>query len=175
MNLNSRRSFICAGSLSLLDISLSRFLRAQEATPAPGAKTRAQACILIYLEGGPSQVDLWDPKPNSSFRAISTNVAGIQISEALPRMARQMDKVALIRSMHTEESNHPPGANYAFTGHRPTAAMQFPSLGSIITKELGARHNVPPHVTIPGWKNGGYQGYLKSGFLGPSYDPMVVS
>jgi hypothetical protein len=175
MNPNSRRSFISVGSLSLLDLTLSRFLRAQEDTPPSGAKKKAEACILIYLEGGPSHIDLWDPKPNSSFRPISTNVAGIQISEALPRMARQMDKVALIRSVHTEESNHPPGANYAFTGHRPTALMQFPSLGSIITKELGARHNVPPHLTIPGWKNGGYQGYLKSGFLGPAYDSMVVS
>jgi uncharacterized protein (DUF1501 family) len=174
MNQTSRRAFIRVGSLSLLEMSLSRYLCAREATPAGSARGKAQACILVYLEGGPSQVDLWDPKPNSTFRPISTNVAGIQISEMLPRMARQMDKVALIRSMHTEESNHPQGAYYAFTGHRPTAAMQFPSLGAIITKELGPLHNVPPHLTIPGWKTGGYEGYLKSGFLGPAYDPMVV-
>ncbi len=170
----ARRAFIRVGALSLLEISQSQYLRARAATSQQDTKAKAQACILIFLEGGPSHVDLWDPKPNSSFKPIATNVAGVQISELLPRMARQMDKVAIIRSMHTEESNHPPAAYYAFTGHRPTAAMQFPSLGAIVTKELGARHNVPPHVNIPGWKGGAYEGYLKAGFLGPAYDPMIV-
>ena len=93
-------------------------------------KTKAQSCILLWLEGGPSHVDTWDPKPNSSFKPISTNVAGIQISSLLPRVSKHMDKLAIIRSMHTLEQDHDPATYYAMTGHRPSPAMQFPSLGS---------------------------------------------
>ena len=174
----NRRAFIRVGYLSLLGVSLSDYLRARSAFAAaaadPDKGARAQACILVWLEGGPSQVDTWDPKPNSSFKAIATNVPGIQISELLPRMARRMDKLAVIRSMRTEESNHPQATYYAFTGHRATAAMQFPSLGAIITKELGRRNTVPPHLVVPGWKGSHYQEYLKGAFLGPTCDPMAV-
>lgn len=174
----NRRAFIRVGYLSLLGVGVADYLRAQSAHPAAGAgsgpKGRAQGCILIWLEGGPSQVDTWDPKPSSSFRPIATNVPGIQISSLLPRTARHMDKLALIRSMRTEESNHPQATYYALTGHRATAAMQFPSVGAIITRELGGRNNVPPHLVVPGWKSGAYQEYLKGAFLGPACDPMAV-
>jgi len=75
--------------------------------PVPDKIVKAQACILLFLQGGQSQVDTWDPKPNSGFKPISSNVTGIQISELFPRLARQMDKLAIIRSMHTEETDHP--------------------------------------------------------------------
>ena len=175
-SLLNRRHFIRAGCLSLLGMNLSDYLRAKSLTGTVGVDSgaKAQSCILVWLEGGPSQVDTWDPKPNSSFKPISTNVPGIQISELLPRTARQMDKLALIRSVRTEENNHGEGTHYALTGHRPTAAMQFPSLGAIITKEMGARGQVPPHLAIPGWKQGHYREYLKGAFLGPTFDPMVL-
>jgi len=176
----SRRHFLKVGSLSLLGMSLSQYLRDKEVLAAAGVSVdknaKAQSCVLVWLEGGPSHVDTWDPKPNSSFKPISTNVPGVQISELLPRMARQMEKLALIRSVHTEENNHAQGTYYALTGHRPTAAMQFPSLGSIITKEMGPRNQVPPHILVPGWKaRGAYEQYLKGAFLGAAYDPMVLS
>lgn len=175
-----RRSFLRVGSLSLLGMSLSHYLRHKSLMAAAGfdveRTAKAQSCVLIWLEGGPSQVDTWDPKSNSSFKPISTNVAGIQISELLPRVARCFNKLAIVRSVHTEENNHGQATYYAMTGHRPTAAMQFPSFASIITKEAGPRGQVPPHVLVPGWKGGGtYEGYLKGAFLGPSYDPMVLS
>jgi len=82
-----RRDFLRVGSLSLLGIHLSQFLQLRQAMAAvldsPPSQARAQACILLWLEGGPSQMDTWDPKPNSPFRPISTNVAGIQVSELL--------------------------------------------------------------------------------------------
>src|SRR5262245_40883761 len=118
-----RRDFLRVGSLSLLGINLAQFLRANQsmATPAETStsKAKAQACILLWLEGGPSQMDTWDPKPNSPFRAISTNVAGMQVSELLPRVAKRMDKLSIIRTMYTEENNHPQATYYAMTGHRP--------------------------------------------------------
>ena len=103
-----RRDFLRVGSLTFLGIHLSQYLQVSQALAQEGVRPRAsaQACILVWLDGGQSQMDTWDPKPISSFRPISTNVPGIQISELLPRMARQMDKVALIRSMHTLENNH---------------------------------------------------------------------
>ena len=104
-----RRAVLRAGSLGFLGITLNRILELEAALgPVKGGKTgkKAEACILLWLDGGPSHIDTWDPKPNSSFKPISTNVPGIQISELLPKMSRKMDKLAVIRSMHTEENNH---------------------------------------------------------------------
>src|ERR1700716_1892002 len=139
----NRRSFVTAGSLGFLGLSLREALSAAAATKSP-ASGKAKAVILFWLEGGPSHVDTWDPKPNSNFKPISTNVPGIQISELFPRVAKQMDKLAIIRSMHTEENDHDRAISYLLTGHKPNAAMQFPSLGSIVVKETGAANAVPP-------------------------------
>ena len=169
-----RRDFLRVGVLSsLVGVSLPQFLRLRSVMAAE--KTKAQSCILLWLEGGPSHVDTWDPKPNSSFKPMSTNVAGIQISSLLPRVSKHMDKLAIIRSMHTLEQDHDPATYYAMTGHRPSPAMQFPSLGSIVAKELGPRNNMPPYVIAPRWeKNTQYQDYFKSAFLGPDYAPMTI-
>ena len=109
-----RRDFLKAGSLGFLGIHLSQFLRAASTA---GTKGKAQSCILLWLEGGPSQVDTWDPKPSSAFKPISTNVPGIQISELLPNTAKRMDRLSIVRSMHTMGSDHPQGTHYAITGH----------------------------------------------------------
>ncbi len=171
----NRRDFIRAGSLSLLGISLSQYLQMESVMAAVGGadrKAKAQACILLLLEGGPAQMDTWDPKPNSGFKPISTNVAGIQISELLPRVAKEMDKLSIIRSMHTEEIDHPQGTHYQLTGHRPNAAMQFPSLGSIIAKEMGPRESLPPYVITPKIATEQHRNYFRSAFLGAQYDPL---
>ena len=105
----ARRHFLRLGSLSLLGINLSKYLELSQFMASVENQTgsaKAQSCILLLLEGGPSQVDTWDPKPNSGFRPIGTNVAGIQISEILPRVANHMDKLAIIRSMTHEEVDH---------------------------------------------------------------------
>jgi hypothetical protein len=163
-----RRNFLSAGSLGFLGLNLAGLLRAN-----PSGK--AQSCILLWLEGGPSQMDTWDPKPTSSFQPISTNVPGIQISELLPQLARRMDRLSLVRSMHTRGTDHPQGTHYAITGHEVNPAMQFPSIGSILAKETGARNSMPPHVLTPHWeKTRQYEDYFRSGFLGPEYDPMCI-
>ena len=148
-----RRDFLKAGSLGFLGIHLSQFLAAKSAMAATSEKPKAQACILIWLEGGPSHIDTWDPKPNSNFKAISTNVPGIQVSELLPKVARHMDKLSIVRSMHTKGDNHPQATHYAVTAHEINAAMTFPSIGSIIAKEAGARQSMPPNVLVPRWEN----------------------
>jgi hypothetical protein len=143
-----------------------------------GKKAKAQACILLWLEGGPSQVDTWDPKPNSSFKPISTNVAGIQISETLPTVAKNMDKLAIIRSVSHKEVDHGQGWYYNLTGHRPSPLMQFPSFGSIITKETNPRNEIPPNVSVVENDPSTFvplRRFLGSAFLGPEYGPMEVS
>ena len=172
----ARRDFLRVGSLSFLGISLSQYLQLKEAMAAVRGlepRGKAQACILLWLDGGPSQVDTWDPKPNSAFKPISTNVSGIQISELFPRLAQQMDKLAIIRSMHTEENNHGIAHHYALTGHRPNPAMKFPGLNTIITKEMGPRNSVPPNVMVPGLGTM-REDFFKGHFLGAEYDPMII-
>ena len=171
-----RRAVLRAGSLGFLGITLGRILELEAALgPVKGgpAGKRAEACILLWLDGGPSHIDTWDPKPNSSFKPISTNVPGIRISELLPRMSKKMDKLAVIRSMHTEENNHGVAHHYAMTGHRPSPAMKFPAFSSVITKELGQRHNVPPNVMVPEI-SASKRDYFRSHFLGAQYDPLQI-
>jgi uncharacterized protein (DUF1501 family) len=170
---SSRREFLNAGSLGFLGLTLSDYLRAASVEAPNGAK--ANSVILFWLEGGPSHIDTWDPKPNSNFKPISTNVPGIQVSELLPKIARRMDKIALVRSMHTRGIDHPQATHYAITGHEINPAMQFPSFGSIITKELGPRNAVPAHVLVPKWDKGRkYEDYFRAAFLGGDYDPMCI-
>ena len=174
-----RREFLRVGSLSLLGITLDQYLRAADAQPKGGraGRRKAEACILLWLEGGPSQMDTWDPKGNSGFKPIPTRVPGIQISELFPRVARHMDKLSVIRSMHTEENNHPQGSHYALTGHRPVGGMKFPSLGSMICKEAGRRNDVPPYVVVPQpWEVDffDYKDGFEAAFIGPEYSPMIL-
>lgn len=174
-----RRDFLRVGSLSLLGVGLSQYLELSNLMAAAGqsgSPQKAKACILLFLQGGPSQVDTWDPKENSGFKPIGTNVAGIQISELFPRVARQMDRLAVIRSMHTEETDHPQAIHYAMTGHRANPAMQFPSLGSILAKEIGSPTDLPAYALV-NMEQGvpvGVKNYFRAAFLGARYDPMMV-
>ena len=178
----ARRDFLRVGSIGALGLSLSRLLELESVMAADSQTAlgsgKAEACMLLWLGGGPSQMDTWDPKGNTGFKSISTNTDGIQISELLPHTAKHMDKLSLIRSMHTEENNHPQATYYALTGHRPNPAMDFPSFPSIVSKELGPRGEIPPHILCPGWRSGDakrYNDIFKSAFLGPKYDPMILS
>ncbi|MFN7925220.1 MAG: DUF1501 domain-containing protein [Bryobacteraceae bacterium] len=167
--MSNRRDFLRVGSLGFLGLQL------RDALAAATGKGKAQSCILLWLEGGPSQIDTWDPKPNSNFKAISTNVAGIQISELLPQTAKRMDKIAVVRSMSTRGNDHPQGTHYAITGHEVNPAMDFPSIGSIVTKELGARNAVPAHVLVPQWERSRqYEEYFRSGFLPADFAPLCI-
>src|SRR5713101_577309 len=178
----TRRDFLRAGTLSFLGISLSDFLRlgsaqALAATNGSAAPARAQAVILLWLEGGISHLDTWDVKANSGFKPISTNAPGVQISEILPRIAKHMDKLSIIRSMKTQERNHPQGTIETMTGHRPNPALKCPSFGSIVSKELGARNNMPPFVVVPTPTEADfftYQPAFQAAFIGSEYDGMVL-
>lgn len=164
-----RRSFLRVGALSYLGLNLSDVLRASSATPSSDAT--AKSCVLIWLHGGQSQLDSWDVKYNSGFKPISTSVPGLQVSDLQPKIAKHMDKLSVIRSMTSPCPDHPGGTYYAFTGHIPITTTRFPSVGSIISKELGPLTNVPPYVAT----GRGRMNCRSAGFTSPQYEPFLIS
>jgi len=165
----SRRDFLHLGALSSLGLSLADLFRFQAAAGTPRAN-REVSCILIWLDGGPSHLETFDPKPEApievrgEFNPIATSVDGIQICEHLPRTAKVMREVALIRSLTHELGNHDTGSHYLLTGHRPTPVVQYPSLGSILAKETGVTRALPPYIAIPESVPAAGSGYLPGAF-----------
>jgi hypothetical protein len=175
----SRRDVLHAGFLTAFGLGLADFLRlrAVGAEEDPREKPgRATSCILIWLDGGPSHIDTFDPKPaapsevRSQFGVIATNVPGLRICEHLPLTARTMGDVALIRSLTHELGNHDTGTRFLLTGHRPVPSLEYPSLGSLAAHAAGFEGAMPPYVAIPGDAVGG-----DSGAAGPGYLPRACS
>src|SRR4029077_8668498 len=136
-----------------------------------GSQAKASSCILIWLDGGPSHLDTFDPKPDapseirSQFKTIPTKVPGLHICEHLPRTAQVMDDVALIRSLTHELGNHDTGTRFLLTGHRPTPALEYPSLGSLVAHEARLAAAMPSYVAIPGDAVGGSSNAARAGYL----------
>ena len=172
----SRRDFLHLGLLTGLGFSLAdwfqyRALAAElGATEGQGSKQRMQSCILIWLDGGPSHLEMFDPKPDAplevrgEFKAIPTSVDGIQICEHLPRTAKLMKEIALLRSLTHELGNHDTGSHYLLTGHRPTTAVPYPSLGSVLAREAGLGKALPSYIAIPDAVPAAGPGYLSGAF-----------
>ncbi|MFM8358774.1 MAG: DUF1501 domain-containing protein [Verrucomicrobiota bacterium] len=178
-----RRDFLHLGCLSAFGLSLAGLprlqARADEAAPARAASRRERSCLLIWLDGGPSHLDLFDPKPDapvevrSPFATLPTPVAGVHFTELLPRSAKLFPRFALIRSLTHELGDHDTGTRFLLTGHRPTPALEHPSLGSIVAWESRGGHRVmPPYVAIPGDAVGGQSNAVRSGFLPGAYSPF---
>jgi hypothetical protein len=171
----TRREFLRLGSLAPLGLGCADLLRLQaQAIETGTAPTRkpASACILLWLDGGPSHIDTFDPKPDapievrSPFRSIPTSISGIHLSEHLARTAKQMRHVALIRSLTHELGNHDTGSRFLLTGHRPSPALDHPSLGSVVAWHARQSGQVlPPYIAIPGDAIGGQSNAARAGFL----------
>ncbi|HVS39347.1 MAG TPA: DUF1501 domain-containing protein [Gemmataceae bacterium] len=178
----TRRDFLHAGALSALGLTLPGFL----AQKAAGAVTDNDVnCIMLFLVGGPSQLDTWDPKPNAPdeirgpFHAIDTNVPGVRITEIFPQMARHADKFSLIRSVyHTATAVHDTGHQMMQTGRLFTGGVEHPHIGCALGYLKGGRGEMPPHVLIPkpiGRTGGNLPHGQTAGFLGKRYDPFVLN
>jgi len=173
MSVWGRRDFVRIGSASLLGLNVWDLARLSPVHAAGPPKQNA--CILIWLMGGPPQQDMWDMKPDAPheyrglFKPIPTNVPGIQISEHLPRTAKVMDKFAIIRSMTGKTAQHEPAQDYVLSGYPPLASLAYPSMGSVVAKEKGGRDGLPPYVAIakPGYAYG-------PGFLGAAYNAFAA-
>jgi hypothetical protein len=168
----TRRDFIRIGAISGFGFGfgLQNYLAAAESAPASGGK--AKAAIFVRLGGGPSHMDTFDLKPDApethrgEFKPIGTNVDGMQICEHLPKLAKSADKFAILRGVSHTLAAHELGSLYMGTGNRPIPSLSFPSLGSVVSKELGAMPELPSFVAVPG------QGNNPTGYLGVEYGPF---
>lgn len=190
----TRRQFLQAGALGPLGLSLPGLLQASVARGAGAAATfgRAKRCILVFLNGGPSQLDTWDMKPGApaeirgELAPIATSVPGLQVGELLPLSARHADKYKVVRSVTHADAEHTTGMCTMLTGTfhpRPNVAQtaaspeDHPHLGAIYAKWQGWRGQLPPFVALPTLfqppGNGIWPGQ-DGGFLGKRYDPFVI-
>ena len=150
--------------------------------PALAAELKRQqkSCILLWLAGGASQLETWDPKPGAPtggpFRSIQTAVPGIQISELMPKMAQRMKHTCIIRSLNTRNGDHGSGAKLMMRGRRDEGNLQYPDLGAVLAKELGrADSQVPDYVSFYSATEGRGAAPGSSGFLGARYAPMDLT
>ncbi|MEX0725000.1 MAG: DUF1501 domain-containing protein [Planctomycetaceae bacterium] len=179
----NRRAFLQAGSIPLLGLSLPTLLSHSAAAAEQTRSAKEMNCILLFTEGGLSNIDSLDMKPEApveyrgEFRPIASNVPGLDVCEHLPLMARSMDKVCLVRSIaHTESGDHAAACHYMLSGHpqrsdptgQPTGSIIHPSFGSVVSKELGWRNGMPPYVASGGFV---YEG---AGYLGTAYNPLKI-
>ena len=167
----SRRDFIRVGGLTALGLGLGDFFHLQRAlgsprrnTQAPPHTATAKSCILIWLDGGPSHLETFDPKPDAPqevrgpLKTIPTNLTGIRISECLERTAAIMDKIAVIRSMTSPLGEHNLGTQYLMTGYKPTPALAYPTFGATVAYVKSqndqnisgdALSALPPNIAVP--------------------------
>ena len=159
-----RRSFLKLGLLGLAGVSLSDLLRDEARAALAGRSSpRMTSAIILWMRGGPSQHETWDPKPDApieyrgEFGTTSTTVPGIQICDRLPMSARMMKKWAIIRSLHHEDAGHSTGDQICFTGYPAAKDLPaegpgntMPSCGSIVAKQLQSLNpKLPAYVMIP--------------------------
>lgn len=176
----SRRGFITAGALGGLGITLADFFRMQAAQAEikhyESKEGTAKSVIFIYLPGGAAHQETWDPKPyapieyRGPMNSIATNVDGIRINELFKRTAKVADQLTICRSMTHGEAAHDRGTHNMFTGYRPSPALQFPSMGSVVSHEFGPRNNLPPYVCIPSQPNT----HAGTGYLSSSFAPFSL-
>src|SRR5262249_13940084 len=142
-------------------------------------KRQQKRVILLWLAGGASQLETWDPKPGVStggpFRAIQTNVPGIHISELMPEMAKRMQNTCIIRSLNTRNGDHGSGAQLMMRGPKDEANLKYPDLGAVLARELGrADSQVPDYVSFYFETEGRGMAPGTAGFLGARYAPMEL-
>ena len=166
----TRRSFLTAGAAGLFGLHL---LPASASARTP----QARSVILLWMDGGPSPFETFDPKPEApsgirgEFGAIPTTVPGLRISELMPRMARQMKRCALVRSVSHDEAVHERACHLMLTGFPADSERVFPSLGSIASRGCRRSESALPYAALP--SSTFAFGYARSGFLGEPFDPVT--
>ena len=176
----TRRDFLHAGAVAPLGLTLPAFHRAKAAE-----KDDDVNCIMLFLVGGPSQLDTWDPKPKAPaevrgpFAPIPTNAVGMQISEIFPQMAKHADKFSLVRTVyHTATAVHDTGHQMMQTGRLFTGGVEHPHVGCTLGYLKGGRGDVPAHVLLPkpiGRTGGNLPHGHSAGYLGKPHDPFILN
>ncbi len=195
----SRRSFLSIGASGLPGLTLPGLLRAQDVTRSAAVvrgeptlpETRAKSCIVFFMEGGPSQVDLWDMKPDAPqqvrglFKPINTSLPGFQICEELPQLAKVAKHLAVVRSVSHGIVDHNASSYFMLTGQRPFRKSQLirgpssenaPPYGSVLSKLRPSGQPIPDYVHLPKrfFNCGNFIPGVLAGSLGDSYDPLIA-
>jgi Protein of unknown function (DUF1501) len=175
----SRREFLYVGLLGGLGLSLPGFLKNQASAAQKLYTSKegiAKGVIHIFLPGGLAHQESFDPKPlapaeyRGPFGSIDTKLKGIQFGQFMKHTSQIADKLTIIRSMTHGEAAHERGTHNMFTGYRPSPAVEYPSIGSVISHELGPRNNLPPYVCVPSVPNE----YANSGYLSSAFGPFAL-
>lgn len=168
----TRRDFMQVGSIPLLGLGLSTM----GAVPLLGSEqAKAKSCVLIWLDGGPSHLETFDPKPQAPvevrgpFKSIATSVPGLSISEVMPHTARIANKVCIVRSVTSPLGEHNIANHYLLTGYQPTPALAYPSYGAVVSHLRDQTAKLPAYIAL-----NEYRSTAGAGFLGASYEPYLV-
>src|SRR5688500_12737034 len=157
---------LAAGALSWTDLV---------SVHAADLRKRGMACILLWMQGGPSQFETFAPQPGhengGETKAIKTSVPGIEIADSLPQVAGVMDHIALVRSMTTKEGNHQRASFLLHTGYVPTNSLKHPTLGALVSQQIGNPQCELPHFVRVG---GRFANAGAGGILGVDFDPFVL-
>ena len=182
----SRRSFVQLGVAGMASVGLGDVLRAKAASKAGGHASKDTSVILIWLDGGPGHMDMYDMKPDAPadyrgiWRPIRSNVTGMEMTELFPRQAKIADKFSIVRSFYHNNGDHFTGAHYMLTGRGGVSGAntkgRFPSIGSIATWAAGSRDpSMPAYVSVPFAGSVGLRpGYFAANFLGVHHDPFIT-
>jgi uncharacterized protein (DUF1501 family) len=176
----SRREFLYVGLVGGLGLTLSQYLGIPQARGEikkyASAEGPAKSIIHIFLPGGLSAQESFDPKPYAPIEyrgplsTIPTKLSGEVFSSSIPKIASIADKLTVVRSMTHGEAAHERGTHNMFTGYRPSPALEYPSMGSVVSHEFGPRNNLPPYVCVPNMSNP----YAGSGYLSSAYGPFSL-
>ncbi len=176
----SRRELLRVGFVGTVGLTLGDFFRLQSAsaqTTRPSGPA-AESVILIFLEGGMSHLDSFDPKPNApieirgEFGPVNTKIDGMQFCGLWQQTATVADKIAIVRSMTHGEAAHERGSHNMLTGYKPSPAVTYPSMGSVVAHEFGPRNNLPAYIGVPN-ADGGF-GFAGTGYLSSAYGAFSV-
>lgn len=175
----TRRAFLYVGFVGGLGLTLENFFRLQaraEQKFYESKEGKAKSVIQIFLPGGIAHQESFDPKPyapveyRGEMGSIPTKLPGVFFNEKLVQTAQIADKITVVRSMTHGEAAHERGTHNMFTGYRPSPAIEYPSMGSVVSHEFGPRNNLPPYVCIPNMPTN----YAGTGYLSSSYAPFSL-
>ncbi|MCH8147302.1 MAG: DUF1501 domain-containing protein [Planctomycetes bacterium] len=177
----TRREWVRLSSAGIAGSSLSGWLGTLAAHAKDVSPKKHKSCVLLWMDGGPSQIETFDPKPDASERvrgdlkAIATSVPGIQISEKFSKLSRLMQHVAILRSMSTAEADHGRARIYMHTGYKPRmGGVNYPSLGSTVSAEIGWPEAALPNFVVTGTPLNKHDVLRDPGFRGPKHQPLVL-
>lgn len=174
----SRRSFLQVGGLTAFGLSLPQFLQASAAS-AIQPNRPAKKCILLWMQGGPSHIDTFDPKPDApaeirgDFDTVPTTISRVRFSEHVPMLARLTNHLGVIRGHDPQNGSHGVADHIMMTGHKFNAAMAFPCYGSVVAKERGYVNGMLPFVQLGRAIDRRFNGGI-AGFLGDEFNPFEV-